>query len=180
MTLITDDYKKLNEDLHKANKHFGTSGKKYVSYVMELIRELRTEDILDYGCGKSTLADNIPFKIKQYDPCVPKFSATPDPAELVVCTDVLEHIEPDLIDNVLDDLKRVTLVAGFFSIANGEALKKLSDGRNAHLIQKPAKWWLPKILERFELVSFTLRQEPQSNEHKSMEEYILIVKPLTT
>jgi len=33
-------------------------------------------------------------------------------------------------------------------------VKVLPDGRNAHLIQQPAGWWLPKILERFELVTF--------------------------
>jgi hypothetical protein len=30
----------------------------------------------------------------------------------------------------------------------------LLDGRNAHLIQKPSSWWLPKFMERFELVTF--------------------------
>ncbi len=33
-------------------------------------------------------------------------------------------------------------------------MKVLPDGRNAHLIQQPAEWWMPKILKRFELVTF--------------------------
>jgi hypothetical protein len=34
------------------------------------------------------------------------------------------------------------------------AVKVLPDGRNAHLIQRPASWWLPKLMERFELAAF--------------------------
>jgi hypothetical protein len=67
---------------------------------------------------------------------------------------VLEHIEPNLIDNVLDDLKRVTAALGVFTVHTGPAAKVLLDGRNAHLIQRPAAWWLPKFMERFELAQF--------------------------
>ena len=62
-----------------------------------------------------------------------------------------QHIEPALIDNVLDDLKRVVTGVGTFTVHTGPAVKHLPDGRNAHLIQQPAAWWLPKILDRFEL-----------------------------
>jgi len=67
---------------------------------------------------------------------------------------VLEHIEPDLLDNVLDDLKRVTAGKGIFTVHTGEAVKTLPDGRNAHLIQQPPEWWLPGLIERFDLVAF--------------------------
>jgi hypothetical protein len=85
---------------------------------------------------------------------VPEWSKPPQPCRFVACIDVLEHIEPDLIDNVLDDLKRVTAGVGFFSVGTGPARKVLADGRNAHLIQKPAAWWLPKFMDRFELARF--------------------------
>jgi hypothetical protein len=64
---------------------------------------------------------------------------------------VLEHIEPDFLDNVLDDLAAVTVGYGFYSIHTGPARKHLADGRNAHLIQKPSSWWLPRLCERFEV-----------------------------
>ncbi len=67
---------------------------------------------------------------------------------------MLEHIEPALLDNVLDDLKRVTARVGVFTVHTGQAVKTLPDGRNTHLIQKAPAWWLPRILERFELVTF--------------------------
>jgi hypothetical protein len=30
----------------------------------------------------------------------------------------------------------------------------LVDGRNAHLIQQPPAWWLPRMMARFELIAF--------------------------
>ena len=116
--------------------------------------------ILDYGAGKGRLGSTLtelfdePFIIHHYDPAVPEWSSPPQPCAFVACIDVLEHIEPDLIDNVLDDLKRVTAGVGFFTVHTGAALKILPDGRNAHLIQSPAAWWLPRFMERFELARF--------------------------
>lgn len=176
MQLITEEYRKLNETLHASNAYFGKSGHKWAVDVIDLALSLRTQDILDYGCGKSTLAHNIPFRIKQYDPCVPKYSRTPEPAELVVCTDVLEHIEPGCLDSVLDDLKRVTKNMGFFVIANGMAKKNLPDGRNAHLIQEHASWWLPKIFQRFDILNFNVQESEEHKEHFHFEEYIIVVR----
>ena len=41
---------------------------------------------------------------------------------------------------------------GLFVIATGPAKKILDDGRNAHLIQEGPDWWLPKLMQRFELL----------------------------
>ena len=70
---------------------------------------------------------------------------------------VLEHIEPDLLDNVLEDLRRVVSGVGVFTVHTGAALKSLLAGRNAHLIQRPVSWWLPKFMERFDLATFNRR-----------------------
>jgi uncharacterized membrane protein YkvA (DUF1232 family) len=37
-------------------------------------------------------------------------------------------------------------------VYTGPAKKILSDGRNAHLIQEPIEWWLPRFGERFDLI----------------------------
>ena len=67
------------------------------------------------------------------------------------CIDVLEHVEPHLLDNVLTDLRRVTKNVGFFTVHTGPAVKTLSDGRNAHLIQQSATWWLTKLSDYFQI-----------------------------
>lgn len=86
-----------------------------------------------------------------YDPAVARFSKAPLPAEMVACIDVLEHIEPEYIDNVLTDLVRVTEAVLFASVDMGPAVKTLTDGRNAHVLQRPMSWWLPKFMERFDV-----------------------------
>jgi hypothetical protein len=75
----------------------------------------------------------------------------PVPAELVCCIDVLEHIEPECLEDVLDHLEELTQRVAFISINTAAAGKTLPDGRNAHLIQRPMEWWFPKIVERFKL-----------------------------
>jgi hypothetical protein len=95
-----------------------------------------------------------PMRFQHYDPAVPKWSQAPEPCEMVACIDVLEHIEPALLDNVLDDLKRVTQTVGLFTVSTVEAMKTLADGRNAHLIVEGPEFWLPRIMERFDLHVF--------------------------
>lgn len=151
---ISEEYRNLNAELHKSNELYGTSGKKYANQVHALAMSMQTQDILDYGCGKSTLAANLPFKIKQYDPAIKKYSALPEPADMVVCTDVLEHIEPEMLGDVLEHLKSLVKRKGFFIIATRPAQKTLSDGRNAHLIVEDARWWLNALWDKFNIVGF--------------------------
>lgn len=157
--LISDDYRRMQEELHR-NPKYGMASVAYAPLVADVIRAKGFTEILDYGAGKGRLGETLkglvttPLAIRHYDPAVPAWSAPPEPCELVACIDVLEHVEPELLDNVLDDLRRVTARYGVYAIATGPARKVLSDGRNAHLTQQPAKWWLPKIMERFELVAY--------------------------
>lgn len=73
---------------------------------------------------------------------------------MVVCTDVLEHIEPEYLEAVLDDIQRLSKKAAVVVVATREAMKSLPDGRNTHLIVEPYTWWLPKLTDRFNMVSF--------------------------
>jgi hypothetical protein len=119
---------------------------------------MQISHLLDYGCGKGRLFKNLKadhkMTLQAYDPGVSEYSSPPVSAEMVACIDVLEHIEPECLDEVLDDLERLTEVVGLFTVHCGPAVKVLPDGRNAHLIQQPPEWWLPKIMDRWELQSF--------------------------
>lgn len=165
--LISDEYREQNKRLHSQG-NYGVSGSKWAEPVRSLASTLGTQDILDYGCGRRTLESSLGFAIRNYDPCIEGLDSPPDAAQIVVCTDVLEHIEPQHLESVLDDLERVTLGVGFFVIANRPAKKTLSDGRNAHLIQEGPRWWLPKLCRRFEIV--------QLNSFKG--EFLVLVKHL--
>lgn len=152
--LITEDYKKLNLQLHNDNPLYGTSGHKYASVVLDIAGKINTKDILDYGCGKQTLEKELGFSINNYDPCITELSASPQPADLVVCTDVMEHIEPDCLDDVLAHLRILCKKAIFLSVATRPARKTLADGRNAHLIIESGQWWFNKISEFFIVKSY--------------------------
>jgi hypothetical protein len=141
---------------------YGTASIQYAPMVAKFINQYGISDLLDYGAGKLNLIKTISkdklvdrkFSYCPYEPSNPQYADKPEPTEMVACLDVLEHIEPECIDDVLDDLKRVTECIGLFTVSCVPAAKVLPDGRNAHLIQEPAEWWLPKIMSRFELQSF--------------------------
>lgn len=154
MQLISEAYCGLNQKLHVSNPSYGMGGSKWAVLVTELALKMNTRDILDYGCGKSSLSQNLPFFIHQYDPAIEKYSDLPEPADLVVCTDVLEHIEPECLESVLDHLQSLVKKTGFFVIATCAAHKTLEDGRNAHLIQNSIEWWLPELKKRFDVVNY--------------------------
>ena len=145
---ISPHYLEQNRRLHETGQ-YGASGGRWAGPVLQLCSDLGTRDVLDYGCGQRTLEKGLGFPIRNYDPCIPGLDAPPGPADIVVCTDVLEHVEPECLDAVLDDLKRVTRNAGLFLIATRPAEKTLPDGRNAHLIQEPQSWWLTRLQQRF-------------------------------
>jgi len=156
--LISDEYRRMQEELHR-NPEYGVASVHYAPIVAAILAQAHATELLDYGAGKGRLGETLrnqikgPLTIHHYDPAIPEWSASPAPCKFVACIDVLEHIEPHLLDNVLDDLKRVTAGVGVFTVHTGAAVKVLSDGRNAHLIQQPPDWWLPKIMRRFEVVN---------------------------
>ena len=157
--LISEDYREMQQQLHK-NPDYGVASVHYAPLVAQVIEAVNANELLDYGAGKGRLGITLkqqmkrPLSIHHYDPAIPEWSTPAQPCNFVACIDVLEHIEPALLDNVLDDLQRVTAGVGIFTVHTGPAVKFLMDGRNAHLIQQPPAWWLPKFLARFELMTF--------------------------
>lgn len=148
--LISDAYRQLNRDLH-AGGLYGRKGDKWLATVRDLIDRFQPDTILDYGCGQGALGRELGRPIAEYDPAIEGKESLPEPANLVVCTDVIEHIEPELIDEVLDHLKLLTKKVLFAVISTRPANKFLADGRNAHLIVQPWEWWETKISLRFHI-----------------------------
>jgi hypothetical protein len=154
--VISDAYLHEQQRLHQ-NPRYGRASIGYAPLVASLLRLGRCGSLADYGAGKCNLKhslDRIGAKAidyRPYDPAFPDYGP-PRAADLVTCIDVLEHVEPELLDGVLGDLARITRRLGFFTVHTGPAVKTLSDGRNAHIIQQPPSWWLPRFAERFEIV----------------------------
>jgi hypothetical protein len=151
---ITPEYAALNAQLHDETT-YGSGSWRHADDVRAFMDETSSETVLDYGCGKGllrTALDN-PEWFREYDPAIEGKDARPEPADLLVCTDVLEHIEPELLDNVLDDIARCARRAAYIVVATRVAKKFLADGRNAHLIVQDAEWWKEKLSKYFFIMS---------------------------
>jgi hypothetical protein len=155
--LISEAYQKLNKKLHQREAAFGTSaGAAHAAMIAKAVSATGSRSVLDYGCGKGTLKKELlritpNLDVREYDPARPGKTALPEPADIVACFDVLEHIEPELIDNVLDHIQSLTLRCAYFLVNCKPASKTLADGRNAHLIVKPPEWWVEKLKVRFDV-----------------------------
>ncbi len=147
MAFISPEYLELNKQLHADEKTYGTGSFRWAQEVMDLKDATNSETVLDYGAGKGTLksAMGSPDWLTEFDPAVPGKDTPPRPADLVVCTDVLEHIEPDQLEHVLHHLWRLAKRAVFISVALVPSSKTLADGRNAHLIQEGRAWWKQRL-----------------------------------
>ncbi len=147
--LISAPYRELSQKMHDSNPLYGVGGAQHMDTVLRIAKSINSICILDYGCGKGMLAKSLPFPIWEYDPAIPTKAEPPRPADIVVCTHVLEHIEPDKLFAVLEDLKRCVRRVGYFVIHTGPAAKTLPDGRNTHLIQQGKDWWEKKLSKFF-------------------------------
>jgi len=146
MQTISGEYRKLNAQFHDECAEYGTSGQKYADHIKNIAEIIEAKTILDYGAGKCTLKLALPeFDIKCFDPCIPGISERPSPADLVICTDVLEHVESQYIDAVISDLKSLTKIGLYLYVATTKASKLLPDGRNAHISIHDRTWWLDKF-----------------------------------
>ena len=153
----------LYRQLHQNPDMFkGMSLKMYIPEIGMLIKNSNIQSINDYGCGKARAWQKYNLKhlwelvdVGLYDPGVEEYSIPIIVArDLVLCIDVLEHIEPDYIDDILDDIDRLSTKAVFFNICTRPANKILPDGRNAHLLVRPQEWWEEK-LKRFNKLVIT-------------------------
>lgn len=169
---ISQSYKDIQVQLHE-DPNYGVMSIEMAPMVLDLAQNTAAKSISDYGAGKCNLRKRMKeiskfkFDYRPYDPAFPEYGK-PRAADLVCCLDVLEHIEADFLDNVLSDLGRITRKLGLFTIHTGPAMKVLSDGRNAHLIQEPSSWWLPRLCTYFNIT------ELQSSETG----FLVIVEPI--
>lgn len=159
---ISDEYLAQQQILHK-NPNYGIASLSFAPIVADFIRQTGIRSVSDYGAGKKNLLvglKNSGIEAIEYYPYDPAFEEYGEPrsADLVCCIDVLEHIEPERLEEVLLDLSKITLNFGFFSIHMGPAAKILSDGRNAHLIQQSSAWWLPRLTKYFEILHLQSHQ----------------------
>lgn len=157
--LISPEYAELNRKMFEAKPGYGTSGARWVAFANDLAISTKAKTLLDYGCGRGTLRYALmklepSYTVLEYDPAVPGKTDKPLRADVTICGDVMEHVEPDCVYSVLDDIYSISRLGVLFIIATRPAAKHLPDGRNAHLIIEPAEWWVPKLMQRWRMLVF--------------------------
>lgn len=177
--LISPHYLELQKRLHQAPQGYGGRGDKWAGIVMQLAVQYDAWSILDYGCGEGSLATVLRrsalhgIRIDEYDPAIPGKDSRPGFADLVVCTDVLEHIEPDRLDNVLADLRMLARKVLWVVVSTKDSNKVLADGRNAHLIIENGDWWKQKV----RAAGFTLHSAPSVVRTVPRKEWAVVLTP---
>ncbi len=156
---ISDSQRRLNAELHQARPDFGSRGGAGNDGVIQAIGRYKDlgilTSVLDYGTGKGAFPKNLKkayndLKVGAYDPAVEKFNKKPSKRfDLVTCFDVLEHVERESIHAVLEEIKEISLKLIFLQIDLQPAVKRLSSGRNAHIMLAPTDWWVAQVASIF-------------------------------
>lgn len=145
MVLISDEYRRLNREAHK-DPTYGRAARFHAGLVQSVIDQSGARTLLDYGCGKQSLRDVITgVEYQGYDPALPGLDCPPEPADIVYCGDVMEHVEPDHAEAVLNDVVRLARVAAVFVISCAHGTRVLGDGKPAHRNVHPPEIWLEKL-----------------------------------
>lgn len=144
---FTAKYLEQLKDLH-GKSNFG-SGATLPKVVKQILDTGEIKSFLDFGSGKgytsAIIKEQYPhIDLYTYDPVTSPIEL-PAQVDMTYSSDVLEHIEPKLLQKTLDDLFARTKKYQYHLIACHPAKKKLSDGRNAHLIIENPKWWKRKL-----------------------------------
>jgi hypothetical protein len=158
---ISKEY--LNKIVDFRENKYKTWGGAVSTKVPQIYKYIVQEDcksVLDYGSGNSdfkktveNLYPDYDFKIVEYEPSIPDLNVDPDVCDMTICVDVLEHVEPDKIDNVLSHIKEKTNKLCFLSICVVESHGKFNDGTNLHILVKPVEWWTEKLNEKFDTIN---------------------------
>ena len=154
--MITQKYKKILSEIH-SNTKFGKR-RKLPDFLEDFINDTQPATILDFGCGKGNLVETLKEKytfrdIYGFDPANPEYDKNLVKVDLIVSTDVLEHIEPELLDQTLNEIKKHSKYI-YHLISCAPAKLVLPDGRNAHVLLQDKFQWI----ETFEQHEHTIEE----------------------
>jgi 2-polyprenyl-3-methyl-5-hydroxy-6-metoxy-1,4-benzoquinol methylase len=166
--MISTEYKSILKSINGL-ENFGKR-KSLPKYLETIIDNCNPTSVLDFGCGVGSLVNTLALKYPQkniygYDPGNENFSNKfkNQKFDLVISTDVLEHVEPEFLDQTLEFLKEKSN-RFYHLIALAPSKVILPDGRNAHLILKSKDWWRDKFVKLGYTVTFEKHMHHRNND----------------
>lgn len=124
--------------------------------VYNFVKQYNPTSVIDWGCANGNLLSRLAqdfglTELQGFDPNNAKYNTVPMGSyDCMVSCDVIEHFEPDQLDDTLRLMQTKFQTAAFLIIACYPAKKHLADGRNAHLTVENCAWWLHKIQTHFD------------------------------
>ncbi len=139
--LASEEHRAAMKQRHEAG--WNSSGHAHAEDVVRFADDLGAASILDYGCGSKSLeraaTDKFKRRIVSYDPAFG--TGLPKPSDLIVCTDVLEHVEPDKLDNVIAHIKSLA-AKGIYLHGSPALAKKFESPGWRHIKPATDSAWL--------------------------------------
>lgn len=117
-------------------------------YLLPYVDELRPRSIIDFGCGRSDLVDELAqaagAEAVRYDPAIPEHSAKPEGKfDLLLSVDVLEHVPEADIEPVIAQMaacaKKAIIIIDTDAPASPET----------QAIRRDRDWWAEKLGAHF-------------------------------
>jgi SAM-dependent methyltransferase len=153
--MIRPEYVEVLKKTRESWKDWGSSASNNCD---GLVKYLNKHDlitsVLDFGCGTGSLKYYLNARtdlrsgivIDEYDPSIDEYDELPDKHyDLIVTLDVLEHVEPESLDETLAWIDEHSLRQYHHIDCNDGGGDKLADGRDVHLIIEPPSWWVIKV-----------------------------------
>ena len=148
---------------HERGKYAALTGTRYGSsnhgqHAYALVQSFKPRFVVDFGCGRNLFIQHlrklgidglgVDFAFPEADIVAPmhRVPLSADIAEVVTAFDTLEHLLPEEVDEVLDEMRRIAVPGGrfVFSICTRESKTKVN-GEGLHPTVRSRAWWLERI-----------------------------------
>jgi SAM-dependent methyltransferase len=151
---------------HERRKYLALAGSTYGStnhgrFAYRLVQSFKPRPptfVVDFGCGRNLFIQHlrrlgidglgIDFAFPEADIVAPmhRVPVSAGIADVVTSFDALEHLLPEEVDEVLDEMRRIAVPGGrfVFSICTRESKTRVN-GEGLHPTVQPIKWWLDRV-----------------------------------
>lgn len=139
--------------------------------VVKMFNLSKNLSCIDLGCGRATLStyftEYTGVDVSQYiislnksnrngnyiHASLDRLGFIKDNYDVAICSDVMEHIPPEEVDNVIRSISSLSVVDYYFVISTRKSVILDKDKKNLHLSVFSAAIWRSKLLQYFEISS---------------------------
>lgn len=165
--------KQYREMASSGQQFRGLNVLQYAKHLHKLVKHFDVRTVLDYGCGAGDqwrsphdlhkLLGVRRADVTLYDPSFRGLDRAPSGRfDLVLCSDVLEHVPEAHVDEFIDALFARARILVWASVCCRPAKKSFPDGTNLHCTVQPKEWWVGKFVDAGARhgVTFSLEETP--------------------